>query len=260
MRVMTTPTGTQAIDRAAQLLVRVLEADEPTSVGDLAQATELPKSTTSRLLRALELQGLVQRDEARSGLRPGPVLVRFARRAATGIDLVGLADDLLTSLAEKTGETINLAVPNTAGIEHLAQRDSRHFLGSTNWVGRHVPYHCSANGKVFLAYGAARLPKGELQRHTPRTITDPDALRAELARVRTRGFAKTIEELERGLVAIAAPVHAPDGSVLAAISISAPTIRLTTPARLDELSVLLLQHTAELSERLGYHEPKRGAA
>ena len=78
--------------------------------------------------------------------------------------------------------------------------------------------------------------------------------------MRTRGFATTIEELERGLVAIAAPVHAPDGSVLAAISISAPTIRLTTPARLDELSVLLLQHTAELSERLGYHEPKRGAA
>jgi IclR family acetate operon transcriptional repressor len=259
MRVMAAQTGTQAIDRAAQLLVRVLEADSPTSVGDLAQATELPKSTTSRLVRALELQGLVQRDEARSGLRPGPVLMRFARRAATGIDLVGVSDDLLTSLAEKTGETVNLAVPNAVGIEHLAQRDSRHFLGSSNWVGRHVPYHCSANGKVFLAYGAARLPRGELERRTPRTVTDLDALRAELARVRTRGFATTIEELEPGLVAIAAPVHGADGTVLAAISISAPTIRLTR-ARLDELGVLLLEHTAELSERLGYHDAKRGAA
>ena len=258
MRAMA-QTGTQAIDRAAQLLVRVLEADEPTTVGDLAQATELPKSTTSRLLRALELQGLVQRDEARSGLRPGPVLIRFARRAATGVDLVGLADDLLTRLAEKTGETINLAVPNAVGIEHLAQRDSRHFLGSTSWVGRHVPYHCSANGKVFLAYGAARFPKGALERRTARTITDRDELQAELARVRTRGFATTIEELEPGLVAIAAPVHGPDGTVLAAISISAPTIRLT-PARLDELGALLLEHTAELSERLGYHDAKRGAA
>jgi IclR family acetate operon transcriptional repressor len=256
---LATQTGTQSIERAAQLLVRVLESDAPTSVGDLAQATDLPKSTTSRLVRALELQGLVQRDEARSGLRPGPVLLRFARRAATGIDLVGLSEDILTSLAEKTGETINLAVPNSVGIEHLAQRDSRHFLGSTNWVGRKVPFHSTANGKVFLAYGAAKLPRGELAQLTPRTITDPAALAADLARVRARGLATTIEELEPGLVAIAAPVHSEDGSVIAAISISAPTIRLT-PARLDELGAFLVEHAAALSERLGYHDAKRGAA
>jgi IclR family transcriptional regulator, acetate operon repressor len=258
MRAMT-QTGTQAIDRAAQLLVHVLESDAPTSVGDLAQATDLPKSTTSRLVRALEHQGLVQRDEARSGLRPGPVLLRFARRAATGIDLVGLADDILDTLAEETGETINLAVPNSIGIEHLAQRDSRHFLGSTNWVGRKVPFHCTANGKVFLAYGVAKLPRGGLEQLTAKTITDPTLLAAELARVRARGLATTIEELEPGLVAIAAPVHAEGGSVVAAISISAPTNRLT-PARLDELGALLLEHAAALSERLGYHDAKRGAA
>jgi DNA-binding IclR family transcriptional regulator len=259
MSLMSNQNGTQSIDRAARLLVQVLESDEPVSVGELAQAASLPKSTASRLLRALELQGLVQRDGARGSLRPGPVLFRFGRRVSTGADLVTLADDILDGLAEISGETINLAIPGLTGIEHLAQRDSRHFLGSTNWVGRRIPYHCAANGKVFLAFGVSRLPRGELERFTRETITDPDRLEAELALVRARGYASAFEELEPGLVAVAAPVHGPEGEVLAALSVSAPTIRLSS-ARIDEFGTLLMEHAAELSARLGYNDTKRGAA
>jgi IclR family transcriptional regulator, acetate operon repressor len=259
MSRMSSQNGTQSIDRAARLLVQVLESDDPVSVGDLAQAAGLPKSTASRLLRALELQGLVQRDGARGSLRPGPVMFRFGRRVATGADLVALADDILDRLAETTGETINLAIPGLTGIEHLAQRESRHFLGSTNWVGRRIPYHCAANGKVFLAFGAARLPRGELERFTPQTITDPERLEEELAQVRARGYASAFEELEPGLVAVAAPVYGADGDVLAAVSVSAPTIRLSA-ARIDDFGTLLMEHGAELSARLGYNDAKRGAA
>ena len=77
-----TATGTQAIDRAAALLVRVVESPQPVPVGELAAAAGLPKSTTSRLVGALERQGLVQRSSDRGGLRPGPVLLRFAGRTA----------------------------------------------------------------------------------------------------------------------------------------------------------------------------------
>ena len=110
-----TQTGTQSIDRAAQLLVRVVESAEPPSVGELAERSGLPKSTTSRLVAALERQGLVQRIEDRGRLRPGPVLLRNANRdpAAT---LVELATPSLHRLAEASGETINLAVPGPDGV------------------------------------------------------------------------------------------------------------------------------------------------
>src|SRR6266498_4169291 len=108
--VMPQRLGTQSIDRAAQLLVRVVESPEPTSVGVLAETTGLPKSTTSRLVRALERQGLVQRAGARGSLSPGPVLRRFAHRGGAGVDLAAVSSDTLRALADASGETINIAV------------------------------------------------------------------------------------------------------------------------------------------------------
>ena len=253
-------SGTQSIDRAAQLLVHVLESAQPPTVGALAVAAGLPKSTTSRLVRALERQGLVERDGARGSVRPGHVLERFARGTVGTADLVASAADTLRRISDVCGETVNLAVPGRAGVDHLAQRDSRHFIGGTNWVGRAAPLHCTANGKVLLAFGAAKLPAGQLERLTPHTVVDRAALEAELVVVRTRGYATTLEELEPGLVAVAAPVFGPgSGEAVAALSISGPTIRLT-PARLNELGALLIDHAAGLSARLDHHDAKRGAA
>jgi IclR family transcriptional regulator, acetate operon repressor len=219
-------TGSQAVDRAAELLVRIMESERPPSVGELADAAELPKSTTSRLLRALELRGLVQRDSARGSLRPGSVLLRYARRAGRGGDLVELTASALDELAALTGETVNVAVAGPAGVEHLAQRDSRFFLGSSNWIGRPVPFHAAANGKVFLAFGAAKLPSGVLQQFTGHTVVERTAIEAELAAIRTRGWASAVEELEPGLLAVAAAVRDAHGDVIAALSVSAPTVRL----------------------------------
>ncbi|MBV8258595.1 MAG: helix-turn-helix domain-containing protein, partial [Actinobacteria bacterium] len=149
---MSEPTGTQAIERAAQLLVRVVEAPQAPTVTELAERAGLPKSTTSRLVAALERNGLIQRLGDRGGqLRPGPVLLRFASRD-NGATLVELAQPALRRLADASGETINLAVPGPDGVEHLAQEDTAHFVGVTDWVGRRVPFELAANGKCFLAY------------------------------------------------------------------------------------------------------------
>src|SRR5437667_1611739 len=160
---MAETTGTQAIDRAAQLLVRVVESAEPPSIGELSVGAGLPKSTTSRLVSALERQGLVQRLGERGRLRPGPVLLRYASRDASQT-LVELAAPSLRRLADASGETINLAVPGSEGVEHLAQEDTAHFVGVTDWVGRRVPFEHAANGKCFLAYGGAQEPTPELER------------------------------------------------------------------------------------------------
>jgi IclR family transcriptional regulator, acetate operon repressor len=255
---MTPKPGTQSIERAAQLLVHVVENLEPTSVGVLAEGTGLPKSTTSRLVRALERQGLVQRAGTRGGIRPGPVLLRFAQRAVPDANLVELADEALRQLAEDSGETINLAVPTPLGVDQLVQVDSRHFIGSTNWVGRRLPYHCTANGKVFLAFGAAPMTD-ELERVTERTITTPEKLGRELTAIRAQGYATAIDELELGLSAVAAPVHGADREVVAALSVSGPTIRLTR-RRIARLVPALLEQARRLSTRLGRHDAERGAA
>ena len=244
---MSTPTGTQAIDRAAQLLVRVVESSEPETVTELAETTGLPKSTASRLVAALERQGLVQRDGGRGSIRPGPVLVSFARRSLPNADLIELCGPPLDRLAGVTGETVNVAVPTTRGVEQLAQRDSRHFLGSTNWIGRTVPYHASAVGKVFLAYGTAR-PPTRLDQLTPHTIVDQGELERALDETLARGYATAVEELEPGLWAIAAPLHGGSG-VVAALSISGPTIRLQD-GLLEELGRLLIAEAAAVSARL----------
>lgn len=209
----------------------MLESPRPIAVGELAESNDLPKSTTSRLVSALERQGLVQR--VGTGLRPGPILQRFAQRGADGDSLVELADEALRRLADASGETINLAVPAPAGVEHLAQRDSRHFVGVTNWVGVRVPHHSTANGKVFLAYGSV-----------------PATASPELEAIRRRGYAIAVDELEPGLSALAAPVYGADGKVIAALSISGPTTRLTR-RRITDLAPVLLEQAHGLSQRLG---------
>ncbi len=225
-------TGTQAIDRAAELLVRVVESHRPMGIGELAEGTGLPKSTTSRLVGALERRGLIQRAGDRRVV-PGPVLLRFAHRD-TGASLVQLAMPSLRRLSELSGETINLGVPTPLGVEHLAQEDSRHFVGATNWVGRRVPYDTTANGKVLRAFST----------HEP-------------SEIRARGYATAIDELEVGLSAIAAPVLGPDGVAIAALSISAPTLRFTRE-RIAELVPALLEQAALVSRRLGHQQ--QGAA
>lgn len=227
-------------------------------MGELAQTTGLPRSTTSRLVGALERQGLLQRDAGRASVRPGPVLVRFAQRGFDEADLVELSARTLDRLAAATGETVNLAVSTALGVEQLDQRHSRHFLGSTNWVGRRVPHHCTAVGKVFLAHGVARLPRGGLERLTAHTVVDQAALERELDAVRRQGYATTLEELEQGLWAVAAPVIGATG-VVAAISVSGPTTRLGD-GLLDRLGRALIDEAAALSGRLGGGAEQRQSA
>jgi IclR family transcriptional regulator, acetate operon repressor len=223
--------GTQTIDRAAQLLTLVLEAEEPRGLTELAGDAALPKSTASRLLGALERQGLVQQRGRRGSFEPGPVMLRFAHRG----QLVELAQPHLEVLSEASGETINLAVPGPLGVEHLAQVESRHFLGTGQWVGRRVPFDCTAVGKVFLAFGTA-------------TIADIERLDAEIARVRRDGVATAIDELEVGLSSLAAPV----GDGMAALSISGPTLRLDAQ-HMAELQPTLIHEATALGRDMGVH-------
>ena len=251
--------GTTAIDRGAELLVRVLESEQPVALSELASASGIPKSTASRLVSALERQGLVEQDGERGRLRPGPAILRVAERGLLERSVVELGRPSLDALGEVSGETINLAVPGPVGVEHVAQVESRHFLGAGQWLGRSGDYHCTAVGKVFMAFGRAPQQEGPLVSLTTQTLSDPVRLRAALKTVRREQFATAIDELELGLAAIAAPVRGAGGEVLAALSISGPTIRMT-PARIRELKPILITEADALSRRLGHREEGEHAA
>jgi len=235
--------GTAAIDRGADLLLRVLESEEPVALGDLASAAGLPKSTASRLVSALERRGLIEQDGERGRLRPGPAILRVAERSMLERNIVEVSRQALDALSEATGETVNLAVPGPDGVEHIAQVDSRHFLGAGQWLGRSVGYEHSANGKVFAAFGRA-----------PAAVTTP-----EVQAVRRDGVATSIDELETGLSAMAAPVWGARGEVIAALSISGPTLRMT-PSRIEELRPVLTSEARTLSRRLGHRDEGERAA
>jgi DNA-binding IclR family transcriptional regulator len=249
--------GTQSIDRAAQVLVHVLETEEPPTVGGLSTRLGLPKSTASRLVGALERQGLIRRDGGGGQLVPGAVLQRYARRETGDAELVERASEALDRLAQASGETINVGVPSLGAVELLDQRDSRHFLGSPNWVGRRVPAHGSALGKVFYAFGALPVPAGSLEPLAPHTV--PTAEELALDEVRAKGYAIALEELEPGLWAVASAVRDASGAVVAALSVSGPTVRLRR-GLLTRLGRLLVAEGRSLSAQLGYDDRKRGVA
>lgn len=249
---MSNPNGTQAVDRAARLLSEVVHASSPVTFTELTAACGLAKSTTSRLMLALERNGLVRRD-GHGRFLPGEMFVSFAWRGGADASLVAVSQPFLDRLAKSTGETINLGVANGSTVEQIAQVDCTHLIGVTNWIGLSVPLHCSAQGKVLLAYGAAHLPPKleRLEKCTEKTIVSLAGLRAELAGVRARGYAVTDEELETGLIALAAPVYRYDGAVVAALSVSAPTSRVTRDS-LTTIARRCVEEAAGLSSALGY--------
>lgn len=251
------PPGSQAVDRAAALLDLVVTADEPQTFSSLVDELELARSTTSRLLGALERNRLVQRDRNGS-YRAGALFALYAARQTAVQDLAELVQPVLDRVAEESGETATFGVPRGEQVVQAGQADGRYLLGATNWEGLHVPAHCSAQGKVLMAFGQIPLPSGPLESRTPATITTRAALMEDLAEIRRRGWGCTWEELEAGLVAVGAPVRGSSGVVVGAISVSGPTARIPRE-RLRALSQLVVVQAAAVSTQLGFPR-KAGAA
>lgn len=238
--------GTQVIDRAALLVSTVVLAEAPLSFVDLHDGCGLPKSTTSRLLTALERTELLERT-ADGSYVAGPLFWRYATRHDPWAELVRLARPTLEQVGAETRETVNLSVARGDRVVQVAQVDSTYMLGTRDWTQVDVPAHVSSLGKVLLAYGVLS-PRADLEPVTPRTVTDPEKLRRELAEVRSRGWASTVDELEIGLTGVGVPVRDRTGEVVAALGVSGPSPRLAD--RQAEIGELLVERAGQLTEQL----------
>lgn len=238
--------GTQAIDRAADLLARVIHAESAPTATELAVETGYARSTASRLLSALERSNLLRRDDE-GGWFPGALFEQYAAQWDLRGRLLRLAQPVMEELGEETGETINLGIALTGSVVQIAQVDSTYFLGSRNWVGVDLPAHTSSLGKVFYAHGVLDEPEGVLEQLTPHTVASWAELAAQLGGVRARGFASTVDELEVGLTGIAAPVFF-DNTVVAGLGLSGPSTRLAD--RIPAVGRVVASHADRLSARL----------
>ena len=245
--------GTQALDRATDLVAAVVGADEPLSFTHLQESSGLAKSTASRMLAALERSGLLERD-ADGSYVAGQLFWLYAARHDPWEELVRLARTTLEVISDATLETVHLSIVRGDRVVQVAQVDSQFLLGTRDWTAVDVPAHTSALGKVFYAWDVLPVTDRPLARLTDATLTDPDALRRDARLTRRRGWAVTHDELEVGLSGVAVPVLGPRGQVVAALGISGPTPRLED--RLDELGRQLSDHATQLTRLLrgGSHE------
>lgn len=247
------PAMVQSVSRALSILEDLAYTGEA-GVTELAERLKVHKSTAFRLVGTLEAHGLVEQTEDRGKYRLSVGLLRLAGATTARLDVVHAGRAICRRLAEHTGETVNLAVLSESDALYLEQVAGSSTLQPRNWVGQHVPLHATSTGKVLLSElpseDVNRLLRG-LEPYTPHTITDPTGLRRELHQVRRRGYATVVDELEVGISAAAAPVRDAYGDVVASLSISGPTFRLTGETLTDAIGSLT-ESAEEISRGLGW--------
>jgi DNA-binding IclR family transcriptional regulator len=245
--------GVQSVDRALtilEVLARVGEA----GVTDVAAELGVHKSTAFRLVATLEAHRLVEQAGDRGKYRLGVGVLRLAGATTARLDVVQEARSLCRQLAADTGETVNIAVLSESSALYLDQVAGSSALQSHNWVGQRIPLHATSNGKVLLSgldQSALDAVLGQLSSYTPMTITRQARLREELDQVREQGYAVAVDELEVGLAAAAAPIRNAHGDVVASMSVSGSTFRLTAD-RLETVVKQLVEAALEVSHRLGW--------
>ncbi|MBA2559250.1 MAG: IclR family transcriptional regulator [Propionibacteriales bacterium] len=243
----------QSVDRAITIL-EILARSGDVGVTELAKELGVHKSTAFRLVSALERRDLVEQNTGRGKYRLGPGILRLAGASTSRLDLVQESRAVSRALAQRTGETVNLAVLSDGAALYMDQVAGSSALQPHNWVGQRIPLHATSNGKVLLS-GLERseldVQVPVLKAYTDRTITSLDALERVLDEVRATGHAVAMDELEIGLTAVAAPVRNVHGEVVASMSISGPTFRLEA-RRIPQLVEDVMVAAHEVSRRLGW--------
>lgn len=246
----------QSLDRALQVLWYI--ADGPKTVRELAERLSVHPTTALRLVHTLQGRRMVERQPT-GEFRLGSGVLELGQRAAEGIDIRAEAAPYMRELGRVTGETVHLAVLAGGNVVYVDKVDSVHPVRMYSRIGIVAPLHCTGVAKAILAFldDAEReglIAQAPLERHTDRTLTSADALRADLAASRDRGYAIDAEEHENGIHCVAAPILHADGTVAGSMSISAPTSRVDR-ATLLAFAEPLLDAARRASGDLG-HTPR----
>lgn len=247
------PAVVQSVDRAITILELLARGE--VGITEIAAELGVHKSTASRLVHTLRARQLVEQHGGRGRFSLGMGMLRFTGAAAGQLDIVQIGTAVCGELAERLGETVNVAVLDSVNAINVSQARGTSAVAAQNWIGQRTPPHATASGKALLAFMPPEmvdeLLAGELVSYTEHTVTDPQKLREALKEVAEDGYATCYEELEPGLHAIAVPVVGAGGGVIAAISASGPAYRLSKK-RIPEVVEELRLGALDLAGRMAH--------
>ncbi|RST10524.1 IclR family transcriptional regulator [Streptomyces sp. WAC05374] len=246
-----------AVTRALDILELFLDGDGTLSAPEVTRRLQLPRTTVHELLTTLAARSYLSALPEQPGrYRLGVRAYQLGSRYAEQLDLAAEGQRVAREVAETCDETVHVAILEDTDVIYIAKVDSTHAVRMVSAAGRRLPAHCTSVGKMLLASLPqaeldARIERRELVAMTSNSITDPDALRAELAAVRERGIASEYQESNPDVSCVAAPVRDGSGRVVAALSISVPMIRWSEQ-REAELAGLAAKGADDLSASLGH--------
>lgn len=247
-----------SLDRGLRILDILASAKEGLGVTELSRRVGADKSVVYRTLSLLMMHSYVEQEPSSKKYALGLKVMELASKRLRNIDLFSTAKPFLKDLAKQTGEVVVLAVMIGDVLAYLDREEGPRAINLTGGLGQPVPLHSTACGKSILAY----LPEDDLVRIfrekglpaiTEKTITNFSELKTHLAEVRLRGYATDDEETYLGVRCIAAPIHNHSNSVVASLSLSSSTQRIT-PENITVFADLVKETAAQISARLGHGE------
>jgi DNA-binding IclR family transcriptional regulator len=227
------PQGAQAALRAIRLMKLFTATSPELNLFEVSERAGLNKTTTHRLLQALSSEGMIDRDETTSRYRLGAGLMALGVQALSSNDLRLRVRPTLKRLAQDTGETATLEVPIDRSMLILDEVAGSHFVGAAGNVGTRWPLHATSTGKALIAFDEQAMIRlgDDLPALTPRTIVQRADLEKQLALIRQRGFAETVDELEEGFSGVGTIIRGGLGEILGTLSICGPTQRMSDSRR-----------------------------
>lgn len=247
----------QSVTTALRVLQAFTHRERVLGVSELARRLGIGKSTAHRMLTTLAADGfIIQTSDGR--YRLGMKLWELGNQVVHGLELREVAHGSVEALRQRTGEAVHIGVLDGTDVVYVDRFESESTQRLFTRLGTRMPAHATSSGKVLLAFGpqqhVERVCAGGLVRLTARTITTRGGLHSALDRVRTQGYAESIEEAEKGVTSVGAPVFDFQGQVIAGLSVAGPSTRLTRE-RLPEIGVQVRRTAADISSLMGHRPP-----
>ncbi|MCR3922128.1 MAG: IclR family transcriptional regulator [Firmicutes bacterium] len=250
----------QSVERALTLVEILAEEAVPMSITDIAKQVELKISTVHRLLATLIYKGYVEQEVGTSKYKLSLKLLSLGQASIYPLDLRSTARPFLDELVERCNETANISILDNGEVVYIDQKESNNIVivKMFSTIGTRRQAHCTGSGKVMLAY----LPPADQERilatleltpYTNETITDMEILKKELERIRKQGYALDMGEREKDMRCVAVPIIKHGGEVIAALSVSGPSTRITSYYLNNELIEIVQDVGKKLSLSLGWN-------
>ncbi|MFQ5664449.1 MAG: IclR family transcriptional regulator [Terriglobia bacterium] len=258
---MAADSPSTAIDRALSILEALAGNDAGLTNSQISRRLDIPRSSASYILRALERRGYLRREPDTGKYHLGLKVLSLNRGVLSGLDLRELARPVLRSLVERSHLTAHLAVLDHGQAVYVEKAEAAGFIKMDTWVGRRMDVHSTSVGKALVAFRPkaqveAILRQHGLRKRTPKTLTAPSKFFRELEKVRTQRYAVDDEENNLAVRCVAAPVFDPLGEVQAAVGVSG-TISQLNKVNLPRIAALVQEAARKISKQLSRQAARR---